>query len=98
MIYNEKITLEREDSALSEQPDKIYVDVTAVFSREGSLTPSEMVWTDGRRYAVDRVLRVQREASRKAGGTGICYTCMIRGNRVRLFYEENFRWFVTRKS
>ena len=38
MIYNEKITQEREDSALSEQPDKIYVDETAVFSREGSLS------------------------------------------------------------
>ena len=75
-------------------PVKVYVDVAAEFSPEGMLTPLWIRWTDGRRYDIDRVLRSERAASRKAGGTGIRYTCLVCGRRVHLFYEENFKWFV----
>ena len=52
---------------------------------------------DGRKYMIDRVKRCERRASRKAGGMGLMYTCMVEGQEVNLFYEENQRWFVTRK-
>ena len=77
---------------------KTYVDVTAVFSSDGCLTPLVITWTDGRRYEIDRVLKCERAASRKAGGAGLRYTCMVAGNRVHLFYEENYRWFVEAKQ
>lgn len=76
---------------------KRYVDVGAVFSSEGVLTPLWIVWEDEHRYDIDRVLRMERAASRRAGGTGIRYTCMVRGRRIHLYYEENYRWFVEAK-
>ena len=48
---------------------KVYVDVLAVFSREGELIPTAFVWEDGRKYAIDKVSKPERCASRKAGGT-----------------------------
>ena len=31
---------------------KVYVDVLAVFSREGELIPTAFVWEDGHRYEI----------------------------------------------
>ena len=78
-------------------PAKVYVDVLAEFTREGFLRPCRITWEDGRKYTIDRVKRCERRASRKAGGMGLMYTCMVAGQEVNLFYEENMRWFVTRK-
>lgn len=77
-------------------PSKVYVDVLAVFNQEGELRPLALKWEDGRRYPVDRVIDVQRAASLKAGGTGIRYTCKIRGKQTYLFFEEG-RWWVERR-
>ena len=53
---------------------------------------------DGHKYDIDRILRVDRCASLRAGGAGIRYVCRILGQRVELFYEENGFWFVNRKT
>ena len=78
-------------------PSKVYVDVLAEFSREGFLRPCRITWEDGRKYPIDRIRKCERRASRKAGGMGLMYPCVIGGQEVNLFYEENQRWFVTRK-
>ena len=78
-------------------PSKVYVDVLAEFTREGILRPCRITWEDGRKYMIDRVKKCERRASRKAGGMGLMYTCMVGGQEVNLFYEENMRWFVTRR-
>ena len=78
-------------------PAKVYVDVLAEFTREGFLRPCRITWEDGRKYMIDQIKRCERRASRKAGGMGLMYTCMVEGQEVNLFYEENQRWFVTRK-
>ncbi len=78
-------------------PAKVYVDVLAEFTREGMLRPCRITWEDGRKYMIDRVRKCERLASRKAGGMGLMYTCVVGGQEVNLFYEENMRWFVTRK-
>ncbi len=77
---------------------KVYVDVGAEFTDEGELLPRYLIWEDGTRYDIDRIKKRERCASRKAGGTGILYVCMIRGKEMRLFYEENYRWFVEAKK
>ena len=71
---------------------KVYVDVLAVFSREGELIPTAFVWEDGRKYAIDKVSKPERCASRKAGGTGYRYTCQVGGKICHLTYEENYKW------
>ena len=72
---------------------KRYVEVLASFSEDGKLTPVQITWKDGRRFAIDRVLKRERCASRRSGGAGIMYTCRIRGQEVHLFYEVD-KWFV----
>ncbi len=89
---------EKQPEVTRENPYKAYVDVTAEFSVDGRMTPLKIVWEDGRSYEIDRVLNVQRAASTKAGGAGMRYKCVIRGNPVELYYEENGLWFVARKD
>ena len=54
--------------------------------------------TGGARFDIDRVVQVERAASRKAGGVGLRYTVMIGGKRHHLYYEDNFKWFVEAKT
>lgn len=75
-------------------PFKIYVQIVVEFSVDGCLRPLWITWEDGRKFEIDRVLRVERAASRKAGGIGLRYTVTIGGHEHHLYYEENYRWFV----
>lgn len=77
---------------------KIYVDVTAVFSKDGILTPKSFVWEDGSVYEIQRIKDVRRAASLKAGGVGQRYTCVVDGREVYLFYEDNNMWFMEKSS
>lgn len=94
MIYNEKITRLREDQQLEANPYKMYVTVYAKFTGEGEMIPFSLELPDGRRLSIDRITDRRRAASRKAGGCGIRYVCMIENKRIELYYEENYRWFV----
>lgn len=67
--------------------NKVYVDVVAEFSKEGCLIPILFVWEDGRKYKIDKVLKIERCASRKAGGVGTMYTCMVQGRKAICFLK-----------
>ena len=73
--------------------EKIYVAIDAHFNPDGKLIPTAIIWTDVRRYAVDRVLDTRRAASLKAGGVGVRYTVRIQGKERFLWYEGP-KWFV----
>ncbi len=66
-------------------------------SENGQLVPIFFTWEDGRKYSIDRILKIERCASRKAGGVGMMYTCMIQGQESHLFYEVD-KWFMERKT
>ena len=51
--------------------NKVYVDVVAEFRKDGQLVPIFFTWEDGRKYSIDRILKIERCASRKAGGVGM---------------------------
>ena len=72
---------------------KIYVEVNAHFDTHGTMMPRAVIWRDGRVFGIDRVMDIRRAASTKAGGVGQRYTCMVRGKRTYLWYEDP-RWFV----
>lgn len=76
--------------------NKVYVDVTAEFSKDGNLVPKSFRWEDGQVYEIERVKDVRRAASLKAGGVGMRYTCVIGGQEKHLFYEDNNMWFMER--
>lgn len=73
---------------------KLYVDVTARFTKDGELYPVSIKLEDGRQYDIDRIMSKRRAASLKAGGEGIRYDCIIGGKRTFIFYEENYHWFI----
>ena len=62
------------------------------FSAEGRLRPLQIVFDEGRVYAVDRVRDVCRRAV-DVGGVGDRYTCVIQGQERHLWFEKG-RWFV----
>ena len=73
--------------------EKRYVGVVSRTDEEGNVTPLSVLWEDGRKFEIDRVLECRRAASLKTGGTGMRYTVRIGANITYLFYEEP-RWFV----
>ena len=76
---------------------KVYVDVTALFDKDGGIMPMYLKWEDDSIFYIDRVLDVRRAASLKAGGAGVRYTCRIQGKETYLFLEEGL-WFVEGKG
>lgn len=76
---------------------KLFVEVEVNFNTDGIMTPVELVWRDGRKFHIDKVLDIRRAASLKAGGMGMRYKCRISGREKYLFFEDN-RWFVEIKG
>ena len=72
---------------------KTFVKVTAEHDVDGKTKPLALVWTDGKKYEIDRVTDVRMAPSLRGGGLGIRYTVKIRGKEVYLFEDEG-RWFV----
>ena len=59
---------------------KVYVDVLAVFSREGELIPKAFVWEDGHRYEIDKNLKTGTMCQPEGGRhEDIGYTCRSGG-------------------
>lgn len=84
---------------------KTYVDVLVEFTGEGLMLPRHVVWEDGVKYGIDRVLDVRPGFAAKAGGQGDRYTVMVKGKRTCLYFERSAnltgntigRWFVERR-
>jgi len=86
--------------------NRTYLDVLAKIDTAGRLTPLRVIWIDGRRFDVDKVIDVKSAAARKAGGMGDRYLVEIGGKRTCLFFERGLitqvgcvgRWFVEGKE
>ena len=81
---------------MEERSNKVYVDVNAIFYKDGRLMPRSFIWVDGLEYEITRVKDVRRAASLKAGGAGERYTCIVEGKELYLFFEVD-KWFMERK-
>lgn len=83
---------------------KVYVGVDADFREDGTMLPRCLIWEDGTRYEIDRVLDIRQAFAMKAGGQGDRYTVRIKGQLRYLFFERSprmtgnciGRWFVER--
>jgi hypothetical protein len=86
-----------DEKALLETEHKMYVEVLETRDRDGVLTPLAIKWTDGRKFAIDRVTDIRKAASLKAGGAGLRYTVRIGAATRFMFLEEErgvSRWFM----
>ena len=72
---------------------KAYVGVNVEWTLEGQIIPKVIIWEDGRKFVIDRILDVRPAASLKVGGVGIRYTIRVRGKETFLFRSQ-YRWFV----
>lgn len=81
---------------------KQYVDVIVRFRSDGRMLPAEILWQDGRRFHVDRILDISPAPALRAGGQGDRYTVRIGSKACYLFFEHACdmdgdcpgRWFV----
>ena len=84
---------------------KVYVPVKASFDADWNILPTEITWEDGRRYQIDRVIKIRQAAAMRSGGQGDRYTIMINGRQSYLYFERSAdltgrnlgKWFVERK-
>lgn len=87
------------------KPIKVYIGVEADFGSDGAMMPRAIIWEDGTRYEVDRVLDIRPAPALKAGGQGDRYTLRINGQTTYAFFERSSnlagnvigRWFVERQ-
>lgn len=67
--------------------------MVALHAKNGNVTPLFIVWDNNVKYAIDRIVKIQKAASLKSGGFGIRYTIRIE-NHMRYLYYENPGWFI----
>lgn len=75
---------------------KEFVDVIVRFTKTGQMIPITIIWKDGKKYEIDKVLDIKIAASMKVGGQGERYNCKIMGNSTYLWLEDGI-WFVEAK-
>ena len=84
---------------------KVYVNVFVEHTTDGLMLPRTIVWEDGLKYDIDRVIDIRPAYAAKAGGQGDRYTIQVNQARTYLYFERSTnltgntigRWFVERK-
>lgn len=71
---------------------KKYIDIVIRENKNGEIVPLYFIWEDGKPYRIDRIISKEHKSS-IAGGGGLCFLCIIHGQRRNIFLEKN-RWFL----
>ena len=69
------------------------VTVVAEMRNSGKIIPLYILWEDGKRFEIDKVLDVRLRASTKGGGMGLRYLVRI-GQNERFLFLDGIIWFV----
>lgn len=72
---------------------RIELNIIVQHLPDGQAIPKTIIWEDGRRFPIDKVLDKRKAAATKSGGIGIRYICRICGKEVTIFDEEGV-WFL----
>ena len=59
----------------------------------GQAIPKTIIWEDGRKFPIDRVLDTRKAAALKCGGIGTRYICRVYNKEVAIFDEDGC-WFL----
>ena len=71
-----------------------YVRVSGNWEEDGSFIPLFILWENGLKYKIEKIVQRCPAASLKSGGAGLRYTCLFsQGQRRYLYFCEN-RWFI----
>lgn len=85
--------------------EKVYVNVVVSFYEDGRMNPTKIIWEDGRKFQIDKIIDRRPAAAQKVGGQGDRYTIMINNRSHYLFFERSTkftgnigRWFVEKNG
>lgn len=67
---------------------KKYIVVTCTYDEDGVVTPTAIIWENGRKIRIDKVLHTC-----KLENEGIRYSVLI-GKAKKYIYKENESWYV----
>lgn len=74
--------------------EKVFVEVIVQYTLEGEKKPLCILWDDGRKFLIDRLLDKKDRPSMKTGGRGTRYTCRILGRITYLWHDADGKWYV----
>lgn len=74
---------------------KQFVDVICLVEKNGQVKPLYIIWEDGNKYPIDRIIQIIPAASLRSGGMGLRYTCKF-GRQQRYLFLEEGKWFIER--
>ena len=69
------------------------ITVIAKMDHNANVIPLEILWEDGRKFSIDRVLDIRKAASTKGGGMGLRYLVEI-NNQERYIWLDDYFWFI----
>ena len=69
------------------------ITVIAKMKDSGDVEPISIIWSDGQKFNIDKIIDVRPKASTKGGGMGLRYTVRIKGKEKYLFLYK-YNWFV----
>lgn len=67
---------------------KIEITILVQHEKDGRALPKTIIWDDGRKFDIDRILDIRRAASTKYGGVGIRYICRVCGREIRILMKK----------
>lgn len=70
---------------------KVYVNVECVHFEDGTISPTKLIWPDGRKWEITRTLHTTGPAANEF--EGIRYTVLI-GSAEKYIYRLGSRWYV----
>lgn len=71
-----------------------YVNVVCMYDIQGNIKPLFIIWDNGVKYKIDRIIQRCQAASLKSGGSGLRYTCLFENNQKRYLFLDDNRWFI----
>lgn len=69
------------------------ITVIAIMNATAEVVPLSIIWTDGRKFDIDKVIDKRKQASTRGGGKGLRYECEIMGKRKFLWLDD-YIWFL----
>lgn len=72
---------------------RIKLNIVVLHTEDGKSFPKTILWEDGRRFSIDKVIDIRKAAALKCGGIGTRYICKVCNKEVAIFDEDGC-WFL----
>ena len=72
---------------------RIKLNIVVLHTEDGKSIPKIILWEDGRRFPIDKVIDIRKAAALKCGGIGTRYICKVCNKEVSIFDEDGC-WFL----